>query len=187
MTDSAPSFLGAWSNFYVMTGSAAAALTGLMFVVITLVTGERSRTTRDGLATFSTPTVLHFGAALLISAILCAPWHALLRVAILTGLSGLIGFGYSARIAFRASKLSTYKPDLEDWICYTILPLIAYGAIFGSSIGLMVAPASALFALAGGVILLIFTGIHNAWDVVTYVTIKDVDDAPASSATSSQQ
>jgi hypothetical protein len=186
MTHSAPSFLSAWSNFYVMTGSAAAALTGLMFVVITLVTGERSRTTRDGLSTFSTPTVLHFGAVLLISAMLCAPWHSLIHVAVLTGLSGLVGLGYAVRIAFRASKLSTYKPDLEDWICYTVLPLVAYATILAGSIGLSVAPASALFALAGGVILLIFTGIHNAWDVVTYVTIKDVDSA-ASSTTSSRQ
>jgi hypothetical protein len=187
MPDSAPSFLSAWSNFYVMTGSAAAALTGLMFVVITLVTGERTQTTRDGLATFSTPTVLHFGAVLLISAILCAPWHSLPHVAVLMGLSGLIGLGYAARIAFRASKLSSYKPDLEDWICYTVLPLLAYATILGAGIGLSTAPANALFALAGAVILLIFTGIHNAWDVVTFVTIKDFGDKPASSATSSRQ
>jgi hypothetical protein len=187
MPDSAPSFLSAWSNFYVMTGSAAAALTGLMFVVITLVTGERSRTTRDGLATFSTPTVLHFGAVLLISAILCAPWHSLLHVAIVAGLCGLVGLGYAVRIAFRAAKLSTYKPDLEDWICYTVLPLVAYGAILGAAIGLSAAPANALFAFAGGVILLIFTGIHNAWDVVTFVTIRDAGDKSASSATSSRR
>ncbi|MBV9232567.1 MAG: hypothetical protein JO030_00880, partial [Candidatus Eremiobacteraeota bacterium] len=34
----APRLLAHWANFYVMIGSSAAALTGLMFVVITLVT-----------------------------------------------------------------------------------------------------------------------------------------------------
>lgn len=31
--------LTAWANFYVITGTAAATLTGLMFVVITLIVG----------------------------------------------------------------------------------------------------------------------------------------------------
>mgnify|MGYP001252826337 CR=1 FL=1 len=37
MHDTASLVITAWSNFYVITGSSAAALTGLMFVVITLV------------------------------------------------------------------------------------------------------------------------------------------------------
>jgi len=56
--------LSEWSNFYVIIGSAAAALTDLMFVVVTLIAG---RTPPDGMergtATFSTPTVVHLSAA----------------------------------------------------------------------------------------------------------------------------
>ena len=47
--------LTAWENFYVIIGSSAAALTGLVFVVITLVAGTRERLSGDGTATFSTP------------------------------------------------------------------------------------------------------------------------------------
>lgn len=44
-----------------------------MFVVITLLTGkERPEGTEDGIATFNTPTVMHFAAALLVSAVLIA-------------------------------------------------------------------------------------------------------------------
>ncbi len=57
----------AWSNFYIITGSSAAALTGLMFVVISLATGSRfvrqAGDSNAGFATFSTPTVVHFCAA----------------------------------------------------------------------------------------------------------------------------
>jgi hypothetical protein len=168
----ASSFLTPWSNFYVMTGSSAAALTGLMFVVITLVDRvERSQRSQDGIATFSTPTVMHFCAALLVSAILNAPWHSLTHVAVLIGLVGLLGAAYILRIIIRTKRLTVYTPDVEDWTFYSILPFVAYGAILGGAIALTAVPVNALFALAGGVVLLIFIGIRNAWDVVTYVAI----------------
>jgi hypothetical protein len=66
--------LAAWQNFSVIIGSAAATLTGLMFVVITLIAGARDRRPSGVLGAFATPTVVHFGAVLLVAAILSAPW-----------------------------------------------------------------------------------------------------------------
>ncbi|HLY31201.1 MAG TPA: hypothetical protein VKQ36_09230, partial [Ktedonobacterales bacterium] len=75
--------LSAWDNFYVIIGSGAAALTGLMFVVVTLISGVRLRRSNEGIATFSTPTVVHFCVALFVAAALTAPWQALWPVALL--------------------------------------------------------------------------------------------------------
>ena len=52
--------LADWANFYVITGSAAAGLTGLTFVVIALAS-EAGRVNAVGLNTFITPTIVHFG------------------------------------------------------------------------------------------------------------------------------
>jgi len=41
MEPSAPSILAHWESFYVIVGSSAAALTGLMFVVITLIADSK--------------------------------------------------------------------------------------------------------------------------------------------------
>jgi hypothetical protein len=177
MTETAPSVLAHWSNFYVMTGSAAAALTGLMFVVITLVSGEeRLRNSPDGISTFSTPTVLHFCSALFVSVTLCAPWPSLIPPAALLGLGGLFCIGYVVRVSFLQRRLSTYKPDLEDWVWFTILPFAAYAAILAGAVALFADPAAALFALAGGAVLLIFIGIRNSWDVVTYIAVGSPKD-----------
>ena len=181
MVENASSVLAPWSNFYILCGSAAAGLTGLMFVVITLVTGvERSKRSSDGISTFSTPTVVHFGSALLVCAILSAPWRALVHPATLLGLGGLCGILYVVTLLYRTMRLTLYSADLEDWAWYTILPLIAYGAILGGAIALPVAPVNALFALAAGVLSLIFVGIHNAWDIVTYLVIGGHDEPPSS-------
>lgn len=180
MPESASSFLTPWSSFYVMTGSSAAALVGLMFIVITLVTGsERLRRAPDGLATFSTPTVMHFCAAFFVSAMLSAPWRSLAYPSALIGIAGLCGLVYVVRVMLRTKRLSGYKADLEDWTWYIILPFIAYGAIFGGALALRLVPVDALFALAGGVVLLIFIGIRNAWDVVTFIATGGADQLPS--------
>jgi hypothetical protein len=182
MAEIASSVLTPWSNFYIMTGSAAASLTGLMFVVITLVTGaERLRKAPDGISTFSTPTVVHFCAVLLVSAILNAPWHSLVYPATLLGLVGVCGVVYVLRVMSRTKRLSVYRPDMEDWTWYTVLPFVAYGAVLAGAIVLSAIPVEALFVLAGGVVFLIFIGIRNAWDIVTYIAVGGGDEPPSSS------
>ena len=165
--------LSEWSSFYVMTGSSAAALTGLMFVVITLVTNvEVSERSQDGVATFSTPTVMHFCVALYVSAVFVAPWHSLILPAVSIGLAGLYGIVYVARVTVRAKRLTGYTPDLEDWAWYNVLPFVAYGAMLAGGAALSMLTAKALFAVAGAVVLLIFIGIRNAWDVVTFLAMR---------------
>ncbi len=179
MAETTSSLLTPWANFYIMAGSSAAALTGLMFVVITLAAGrERSQGSQDGISTFSTPTVTHFCVALLVSALLSAPWRSLIHPDALVGLIGLLGVVYLVRLALRTRRLTLYTPDLSDWTWYTVLPFVAYGALLTGAIGLAVTPADALFAIAGGVLLLIFIGIRNAWDVVTFLATGGADQGP---------
>ena len=62
-----------WDNFYLMLGPAAVGLIGLLFVVVTLTAGfDRSKAIR-GQALYLTPTALHFGMVMVISAIAMAP------------------------------------------------------------------------------------------------------------------
>jgi hypothetical protein len=170
--------LAAWNSFYVMTGSAAAALTGLMFVVITLITDDKRRQSEAGVSTFSTPTVIHFSCALFVSAIMAAPFTSLRPIVIILSLAGAGGIYHVVCVALRTAKLQTYRPDAEDWTWHVILPLAAYAAIAGGAILMRTGPERALFAPAAGVTLLIFIGIHNAWDVVTFLATGQADQVP---------
>ncbi len=168
------SFLTTWQNFYVIIGSAAATLTGLMFVVISLIVRSRVRVSpgSEGIAAFSTPTVVHFGAVLLISAILNAPWQAPWYASLLLGLSGLGGVIYVIIVLRRTRRQTDYQPVLEDWLWYTAFPFIAYTALVVAAIVLLGNPTLALFGIGAATLLLLFTGIHNAWDTVIYVAIE---------------
>ena len=70
--------LADWESFYIIAGSVAGALIGLQFVVIALIADSRRQITPPEIAAFGTPTVLHFCAALLLSALLSVPWRCLL-------------------------------------------------------------------------------------------------------------
>jgi hypothetical protein len=167
------SSLSAWSNFYVMAATSAASLTGLMFVVITLVTRSERRPTA-GIATFTTPTVVHFGAALFVSLVLGAPWTLIVCPAFLVAALGLGGVLYILLVSRRALRLQgVYEPDAEDLAFYRYVPYVAYALLAASGIALAAWPHPSLYGIAAGVVLLIFIGIHNAWDIVTYITIGE--------------
>ena len=172
MPEAAVSPLTGWGNFYVIAGSAAAALTGLTFVVITFVAQLRAGSSEHGVAAFNTPTVVHFCAVLLISAMLSAPWQALFNAALLLGLSGLAGMAYAAIVAHHLRRLPGYRPDWEDWLWYVLLPLVAYTALVVVAILLPRTPAPALFGIGAITLVLLFIGIHNAWDTVTYIALE---------------
>ena len=176
MTETVSSQLSAWSTYYVTMATAAATLTGLVFVVITLVRdSETIHPNEEGLATFTTPIVIHFCAALYVSAIFIVPWRGYSGIAVFVGLGGIYGVLYVSRVILRTLHLGheDYTPDAEDWIWYNFVPLLAYLTILGGAILLPRIALDALFVLAGGVLLLLFAGIRNAWDVVTYLAIRD--------------
>jgi hypothetical protein len=160
-----------WENFYIIVGSSAGALTGLQFVVMALVSDSQARTDANTIDTFGTPTVVHFCAVLLISAMLSAPWPALSQAATATAILGAIGVGYSLVVIRRARRVTAYKPEMEDWIFHCVLPLIAYTTLLVSGATLTIGHVPALFGVAVFTLILLFVGIHNAWDTVTYVTI----------------
>ena len=162
--------LSAWESFYVIVGSSAAALTGLQFVVIALIAELRPRSNGSELSAWGTPTVVHFCVALLTSATLSAPWHTLTGVDTALALTGLFGVTYVAVVLRRARHTSGYKPVLEDWIWHTVLPGLAYLAILVGAFVMRSYTDPALFFVAGGTLLLVFIGIHNAWDTVTFIT-----------------
>src|SRR5438270_11202033 len=95
MEQTAGAALGPRANFYGIVGSSAGALTGLQFVVMTLIAGTRTARSMREIRAFGTPTVVHFCAALLISAVMSVPWPALWWIGICLGVFGATGFVYA--------------------------------------------------------------------------------------------
>ncbi len=167
-------FLSSWQNFFIILGSAAATLTGLMFVVTTLMAGLESQvsTLNAGLSAFTTPTIVHFCAVLLIAGILSAPWQAFLYLSFLLGLVGVAGVMYLVLVMQRMRRVPDYPPPLKDWIWYMAVPLLAYVLFIIFAIALPANPALVLYFISAVMVGLLFISIHNAWDLVTYLAVE---------------
>ena len=180
--EAARSPLAAWESFYVVVGSSGAALTGLQFVGIAIIAESKRGSTLREISAFGTPTIVHFSAVLLNSAILSAPWRDISHASVAIAACGLLGIGYTLLVLRHARRQTAYVPVLEDWIWHTVVPFVAYGALFTSGSLLTGNPLSVLFVIGACVLMLLFVGIHNAWDSVTYLALqrrKRKDDAGA--------
>lgn len=162
------SALSEWDSFYVIVGSAAGALIGLQFVVMTLMAEKPSADTSEAGRAFATPTVVHFGACLLVSAFIRVPWPDAPYATSAAGLVGLCGLGYMALPVQRMRRQQVYTMDMEDRLFHVALPFAAYGLMALCGVLGVVHTIGALFGIGAASLILLFTGIHNAWDAVAY-------------------
>lgn len=168
------SLLSNWQNFYMLVGTASATLTGLMFVATTILAGIDTHvpTANAGIAAFNTPTVVQFGAVLLLAGMLSAPWHAFSSISILISLFSLGLVFYLFIVMQRMRRMPHYQSTLEDWLWYMALPVLAYISVIAAAIALPTNPVPALYIVSAATLLLLFLGIRNAWDNVTYLAVE---------------
>lgn len=169
--------LAGWENFYVITGSSAGGLTGLTFVVIALAADTR-RLNMRGLSAYLTPTIVHFGTVLALAAYLSMPHPVLLSLSLAFGAAGLAGLVYVAFIGATIGRVSSdYIPVQEDWIWHVVLPAIAYGVLLAAACMIWSRLNVSLYGVAAASLLLLFIGIHNAWDIAVWHIVRKKDDA----------
>ena len=161
----------AWESYYIIVGSVAGALIGLQFVVLALVAERPRQTSTREIAAFGTPTVLHFCAALLVSALLSAPWSSLAPAGLALSVLGAAGIVYSGIVIRRARRTKQYEPQWEDWLWHAALPLVAYTSLLIASLSFAYHPGGPLAIVATASLGLVFIGIHNAWDTIIYVAV----------------
>jgi ABC-type transport system involved in multi-copper enzyme maturation permease subunit len=169
--------LAKWDGFYVIVGSAAGALIGLQFVVLTLIAERPPAGADQATPVFGSPTVVHFGVVLFLSALLHAPWQTITIAAVLWGLVGFGGVAYTLNLILRMREQTAYQPVFEDWLFHVVLPLVAYAALALSSFVACSHAHEALFGVGGGALVLLFVGIHNAYDNVAHIVMMNLPTA----------
>jgi hypothetical protein len=161
-----------WDTFYEIIGSSGAALIGIQFVVIALIVNLRRAILADPIAAYATPTVVHLCAALVVSAVMCAPWPWLVGLQLTLAICGLLGLAYGAIVIRRSLRQTDYKPVWEDWIWYATLPCALYGGLALAGALLRARPHFGMFVAGGSTLGLLLVGIHNAWDTVTHLVLQ---------------
>jgi len=161
--------LHGWENFYIMAGTAAATFAGLLFVVITLSVSLSATPAARGVHAFVTPVLVHFGGVLFLALILLAPWPLPWPVGLILGLQGLAGIVYAAFVIRLVRKLNFVSLDAREWIAYAGAPALANACLLAGAAGLIADKSFAPYAIAGAIMLFLFVGILDAWDVTLWI------------------
>jgi len=173
--------MSAWQNFYVVVGSTAGALIGLQFVAMALIANlSLGRAAGDTGTAYGTPTIVHFSKVLFLAAVMSAPWNGPRVPILLWGVVGFVGLVYELVIARRLLRYRhIYQPVFEDWLCHVVLPAFAYGTLVWASYISHSWLSAAFVAVGAAAMMLLFIGVHNAWDTVTYlVYVRAADRKP---------
>jgi hypothetical protein len=171
------SALVGWDNFYVMIGSSAAALTGLTFVVIALA-ADAHRINTQGLRAFVSPTIVHFGTVLALAAFLSVPRHSMISLSLGLGAMGVAGLIYSGITGASMRQMGkAYVPVREDWLWHVIFPILVYMALLAMAFLVWKRPDAALYGTAAASTVLLYIGIHNAWDVAVSISLRNQQDS----------
>jgi hypothetical protein len=161
--------LPGWDSFYTMTGTAAATLIGLIFIVITLG-AQISREGVDGAVhTFVTPSLIHFAGVLLQSLLILAPLPKAWQLGVPLLALGLGGLLYAALLSRWIRKVGVISPKFSDWLAYAGTPGMAGAMTASGGLALMAGWSAAPGAIASGMLLLLFGAIYQAWDLTLWI------------------
>ncbi len=160
--------LHGWDNFFVVAGTAAAGLIGLLFVAVTVGTGFSTSGMVRGTRGFLTPTLLHFGAVLFLALAILAPWPSAWPIGIILSVGGLAGLAYQIKVIAMRHEVGLALPDWHDWLPYVAVPALGCVSLIAGAVGLIADKSFAPYTIAGAIAFLLFAGVFGAWDLTLW-------------------
>lgn len=171
--------LNDWRDFYMMGGTAAATLVGLMFVFASIGVSQVAKRDLEAMRAFITPTVVHFGAALFVCLVSIIPAHSARSLGGVLGVGALIGFAYCSWVLVFILRRFAVGLVWEDRLFYALLPLVGYLVLLASAAAELDEHPEDANILAGiAIIVLIVAGLRNAWDMTVWMTTRGGNNPP---------
>jgi hypothetical protein len=162
-----------WQNFYVLVGTAAATLTGLMFVAVTFGSGLVTRETAQTTRAFIDPTYMHFVEVLLIACLLLMPTLGAVVLGCLLIMVGTMRL-VSLHTVFRRYREAHRKygdVELSDWTLSIVFPLVCHLSLAATGAAFIARSPAAPTGLAVVSVALLFIGIHGAWELMVWMAL----------------
>jgi hypothetical protein len=171
--DPFPGALQGWQNFYMLAGTAAATLTGLMFVAVTFGSGLVKRETMQSTRAFLDPTYMHFVQVLFTACLMTVPT---LGPGVLGGVLIVLGAFRLFRLrwvfgAYREAQRQHGDIELSDWLMSIACPLLCHALLLATGVAFVLHDAVALTSLAVVILMLLFVGIHGAWELFVWMAM----------------
>lgn len=163
-----------WHEYFILAGTAAATLTGLMFVAISITASFTSEDSLPGLRTFLSPTIFHLASIVVLCLIVLLPADARL-FGILVLVAGCLGLAYAASVAVRVERFfldPEGRVDAEDRLYYGRTPVVVHLIVLTAGVFIATGVGIGMWAMAFAVGALLLLSIRNAWDITVWAVIR---------------
>jgi hypothetical protein len=154
-----------WHDFYMMAGTAAASLLGLLFVGISLNLDAIRRAENESLNVLAAQTLGNFVYVLLFAIILLIPGQDPTGIGLplfVMGVFGLWNSGRHLRTAVRNRRES--GPAYIFW--HHVLPTSAFVVLISVSIQVWQGDTHVLYWMIGVIIIFLLIATRNSWDLL---------------------
>lgn len=172
MHSSPAELLRDWHDFHLLVGTASATLVGLMFVAASIGANVFNRDKQSAMSAFIGSTVVNFSTVLFVCILAAIPSHTFATLGGLIAAAGLAGLVYSGRICGQIFISRSFAVDAMDRMFYGLIPLIGYLLVTIAGAMLLMRSAMSPQVLAAALITLLLAGIHNAWDMMSWIVIR---------------
>jgi len=159
-----------WGEFYLLAGSAAAVLIGLIFIVVTLMQDRPRSTMLFGSKLYMGPVVLQVSFVLVLSAAALTPDitpRAMAAVSAAVALWGLVR-GVQSIIGISALK-GEDAPHWTDVWFYGFIPTMLSLLLVAVAAGYWREAEWAVNTMAVAITGVLLLAIRNEWDLVTWL------------------
>src|SRR5688500_7879608 len=157
-----------WGEFYLLAGSAAAVLIGLIFVVISLMQDRSRSSVLTGSKLYMGPIVLGVSFVLALSAAALAPGITAKQMAAICGGIAVWGLARGLQSIAGIRRLGEDVHWTDLWF-YGLVPSAAYVALGAVAVAFWQGHACANYGLAAVIVGGLLLAIRNEWDLITWI------------------
>jgi hypothetical protein len=161
-----------WDNLYMLTGTSAGTLIGLIFVVVSLGSSRPKKGDEERTRIFVTPALIEFTSILLVSLATLAPVSNMAQ-GVVIGAIGTIGVAYSSNLTLLALKhIGPIEPE-PWWI--SIVRIASYACLLVSGVAFLWNAGFADEASAVATVILLLLALRKSWIITIAIVKRDAD------------
>ena len=166
--------MDSWWNFFYLCGSAAATLTGLMFIAVPLGSALIRKDNISEVNVFLSPLCFHFLHVFFLCCMTAVPranpW--LIGVAAIVSASlRLTTMPKNYSVLRALARKGDSDIDHSDWVFLVVLPITIYLSFIAAGIGFLSGKAWAVPVLAASCLALLLVSARGAWDTLVAIAV----------------
>ena len=162
-------FLDSWHDFYLMAGTAAVTLAGLMFVSLSFNLEHLVHASRVHLLRFARNTMLVYLMVLMVSLLMLVPHlpmaYAGVQLTIIGGMLALFSSIALWRLLGDPDKTFSWRNRLRRGL----FPVLGGGLLLWTGVRVLRGEAGALYNVVPAVSLLLASALWSSWDLLVQV------------------